>query len=142
MEGYVEIAKFLTIFAELGALAVLGLQVAAYRHHRHPSLLVLIIASVIGMVYGAVASLPYFITHPWLYGTPFALVCAALATPATAISIVGVALLLRSYRQLVDGNAKAHARIRELESRLPCPALPALPGTATRDDASTPLDER
>lgn len=142
MDGYVVIAKYLTIYAELGALAVLGLQVAAYRHHRHPSLLVLIISSVIGMAYGALASLPYFMTHPWFQGTPFALACAALATPATAISIVGVALLFRSYRQLVDGNTKAQARIRELESRLPCPALPASHGTDARDDAYTPLDKR
>lgn len=130
MDSYIAIGIYLCIVTEVGGLVVLALQVAAYRHHRHTGLLVLIASSLIGLAYGLLASLPYFaVNDPRFYTTTFALACAALALPALVLSVVGVALLLKSYRQLADANLQAQARIAELEAGLPCPALPtrALP---------------
>lgn len=60
MERYMTIARYLSLFALLAQLVLLGLQVAAYRRHRHASFLVLSLASIIGLAYGAVIGLPYF----------------------------------------------------------------------------------
>lgn len=124
MDSYVAIGIFVIIVMEVGGLIVLGMQLRAYRHHRHPSLLVLSLSSVIGLAYGAVASLGYFVHDPRLFDAPFALLCAALAIPATVLSVAGVGLLFTSYRQLVDANVRAQARIAALEAQLPGPALP------------------
>lgn len=64
MDSYVAIGIFVIIVMEVGGLIVLGMQLRAYRHHRHPSLLVLSLSSVIGLAYGAVASLGYFVHDP------------------------------------------------------------------------------
>ena len=130
MDSYVAIGIFVIIVMQVGGLIVLGMQMRAYHHHRHASLMVLILSSVIGLAYGAVASLAYFIHDPRFYEAPFALLCATLGIPATVLSVAGVGLLLNSYRQLVDANVQAQARIAALEAQLPGPALPS--ATPTR----------
>lgn len=131
MDSYVAIGIVVIIVMQVGGLIVLGMQMRAYHHHRHASLLVLILSSLIGLAYGAVASLAYFIHDPRLFETPFALLCATLAIPANVLGVAGVGLLLKSYRHLADANVQAQVRIAALEAQLPGPALPSANATYT-----------
>lgn len=131
MERYMTIARYLSIFALLAQVVLLGLQLAAYRRHRHASFLVLSLASIVGLAYLAVISLPYFTASAWPHAVSLVTVGAVIGVPATLLGIAGTVLLFGAYRGLVEDNARVKARLALLEAQQAGPPLPAAaPGSS------------
>lgn len=131
MERYMTIARYLSLFALLAQLVLLGLQLAAYRRHRHASFLVLSLASIIGLAYGAVIGLPYFTASAMPHVLSLITVGGVIGIAATLLGITGTVLLFRAYRGLVEDNARAKARLALLEAQQAGPPLPAtVPGSS------------
>ncbi|GEM_PF-1345155 len=131
MERYMTIARYLSLFALLAQLVLLGLQLAAYRRHRHASFLVLSLASIIGLAYGAVIGLPYFTASAMPHVLSLITVGGVIGIAATLLGITGTVLLFRAYRGLVEDNARVKARLALLEAQQAGPPLPAAaPGSS------------
>lgn len=131
MERYMTIARYLSLFALLAQLVLLGLQLAAYRRHRHASFLVLSLASIIGLAYGAVIGLPYFTASAMPHVLSLITVGGVIGIAATLLGITGTVLLFRAYRGLVEDNARVKARLALFEAQQAGPPLPAtVPGSS------------
>ncbi|MET4615903.1 biotin transporter BioY [Stenotrophomonas sp. 2619] len=131
MERYMTIARYLSLFALLAQLVLLGLQLAAYRRHRHASFLVLSLASIIGLAYGVVIGLPYFTASAMPHVLSLITVGGVIGIAATLLGITGTVLLFRTYRELVEDNARVKARLALLEAQQAGPPLPAAaPGSS------------
>jgi biotin transporter BioY len=124
MGRYMTIGRYLSIFMLLTQLVLIGLQVAAYRRHRHASFLVLSLSSIVGLVYSVVVSLPYLTASALPHVTSLITAGAVIFVPAALLGITGTALLFAAYRQLADTNAHALARLAVLEAHQAGPPLP------------------
>lgn len=127
MERYMTIARYLSLFALLAQLVLLGLQLAAY----HASFLVLSLASIIGLAYGTVIGLPYFTASAMPHVLSLITAGGVIGIAATLLGITGTVLLFRAYRGLVEDNARVKARLALLEAQQAGPPLPAtVPGSS------------
>ncbi|WP_312320572.1 hypothetical protein [Stenotrophomonas sp.] len=118
MDSAYTINLSLSVFLLVTSVVVIVLQGMAYLRHRHISFLILALSTAIIIVGDVVALVPYFMQMAESQWLPHSIIYAIIGAAATLLSVAGIVLLFRSYRDLVEGHARANARISQLEAQL------------------------
>ena len=107
MDTYYLIGACIAVYALLGQLVMLGIQIAAYRRHGHKSFLVLCIASVIALIYCILAGLPYLIPLEMPVLVMLTAAGAVIGASGALLGLWGTVLLFKSYRNLAEAVARS-----------------------------------
>src|SRR5688572_1459837 len=102
MNTYYLLGIIIGVIALVVQLAMLRLQLGAYRRHGHKSFLVLCLASVLALVYCVLTSVPYLVPLDMPALVQITAAGALIGCIGAVLAVWGTALLFKSYRELAE----------------------------------------